>query len=345
MNPNEKFIRNVFNSMVSVKPKLASYLDMDETDFDLRVLSDSITKLFPWPIGIELRRLLSANMEHLDMGRLDQILKTIERIMQFLCFTMIIQLNEEVSKKPVSILENHKKEFLRRFTVLTLGNYTALIRLLGMVFKDNNITPFCEELNNCLDNRFYKKLDFWVPERNEIGHFQVNLEPVEIEVRCIEYLDRLEDILSDLVFLIRYPLIFIKEIQLIKPKRGKEQYCHKMEFLNSSSSIFSGQSIHLDKYTDSQNVLIVKNLMNPPHMYLNLFPLIISTRAESLGSKELLTKVKDDVYLYTKWEEKEKKVHFIGTQTTDRVDLRLISCYDCIVTQFEEIMKIFSIKE
>jgi hypothetical protein len=331
--------------MVSVKPKLAAFLDLDENDFDLRALSDSITKSFPWPIGIELRRLLSANMEKLDRGRLDQIVKTIERIMQFLCFIMIIQLNEEALEKALSVPENLKKEFLRRFSILTLGNYTSLIRLLGKIFKDNDITPFCEELNNFLDNRFYKKLDFWVPDRNDISHFQINLNQGEIEVRCVEYLDRLEDILSDLVFIIKYPMIFIKEIQLIKQKRGKEKYSHKMEFLNSSSSIFSGQSIDLEKYTDSQNVLLVKNLKNPPQMYLNLFPLIISTQAEQMESKKIQTKVKEDVYLYTKWDEKEKRIHFVGTQTTEKVDLRLISCYDCMVTQFEEILNNFSSKE
>jgi hypothetical protein len=265
--------------------------------------------------------------------------------MQFLCFIMIIQLNEEALEKALSVPENLKKEFLRRFSILTLGNYTSLIRLLGKIFKDNDITPFCEELNNFLDNRFYKKLDFWVPDRNDISHFQINLNQGEIEVRCVEYLDRLEDILSDLVFIIKYPMIFIKEIQLIKQKRGKEKYSHKMEFLNSSSSIFSGQSIDLEKYTDSQNVLLVKNLKNPPQMYLNLFPLIISTQAEQMESKKIQTKVKEDVYLYTKWDEKEKRIHFVGTQTTEKVDLRLISCYDCMVTQFEEILNNFSSKE
>ena len=82
---NESLIRAVFDEMVKYRPALSKYTLMDEEEeeevVDYRVLGDQIIKNYPWPIGVELRRLFSASMRELDRMRLDQIFKTIERTM------------------------------------------------------------------------------------------------------------------------------------------------------------------------------------------------------------------------------------------------------------------------
>jgi hypothetical protein len=45
---------------------------------------------------------------------------------------------------------------------------------------------------------FYSKLHFWSPQRNEIGHYLINLDTGEIERRCFEYGERLADLLPAL---------------------------------------------------------------------------------------------------------------------------------------------------
>ncbi len=342
---NEDFINRVFDAMVEIRPKLAYYKDPDEADFDIRELANQITRYYPWPIGSEIRRLLSANMEKLDRGRLDQILKTVERTMQFLTFIMLVQLFDESSTREVQIPGSFKKEFSRRFTSLTLGSYTYLIRSMGKIFTENNITPFCEEMKNLFENKFYNKLDFWVSERNEISHYQINLTEEEIEVRCTEYLVKLRDILIDLVFLISYPLLTVTAIQVIKPKNAKVQFSHNMLLLNSASSSFQGRSEEFLKYTDSQCVILVKSLKDVPDTFLNLYPLIIDTHPEIMITEEKKSKVKKDVYMYSRWDEKENRLFFVGTETVDRVDIRFVSFYEHLVGQFEEIMNTFSIKE
>ena len=68
--------------MVKYKPALSKYLIADEDeeieDIDFRILGEQIIKYFPWPIGVELRRLFSGFMRQPDRSRLDQIFKTIE---------------------------------------------------------------------------------------------------------------------------------------------------------------------------------------------------------------------------------------------------------------------------
>ncbi len=64
-NINETLIRSVFDEMVKHKPSLSKVLVADEDEDELpdyRILADLIIKNFPWPVGVELRRLFSGSM-------------------------------------------------------------------------------------------------------------------------------------------------------------------------------------------------------------------------------------------------------------------------------------------
>ncbi len=93
-NFKEELIRSVFAEMAKYKPSLAKFtiLEEDEDEVDCRLLGNQVIKNFPWPIGVELRRLFSGTMWQLDRMRLDQIFKTIERSMQLISFRMVAQL-------------------------------------------------------------------------------------------------------------------------------------------------------------------------------------------------------------------------------------------------------------
>lgn len=101
---NEELVRAVFSEMLKHKvtlSKLAVNVEDDDEVTDYRLLADLIIRNFPWPIGIELRRLFSGSMRQLDRMRLDQIFKTIERSMQFLSFVMLSQLVYEASENQI----------------------------------------------------------------------------------------------------------------------------------------------------------------------------------------------------------------------------------------------------
>ena len=74
---NEEMIRRVFEEMLKHKASLSKLVvdeDEDEDISDYRVLADQIIKNFPWPIGVELRRLFSGSMRQLDRMRLQIVL-------------------------------------------------------------------------------------------------------------------------------------------------------------------------------------------------------------------------------------------------------------------------------
>jgi len=338
-NVNESLVKTVFDVMVEQKPSLAKYLiPDDEDDFmvenDHRVLADLIIKHFPWPIGVELRRLFSGSMRELNRLRLDQLFKTLERTAQFLAFLMLAQLWEEKRNNNLEIPRSFSREFGRRINALTLGNYSWLIRSIGTLFQEREIPWFTKELSLVLNNSFYNQLDTWVPERNEIGHYQINLGEEEIEKKCVELNGRLTEILKSVTFIVKYRLVTIREIKVRKLKYQNARFEHVIDILNSSDSDFRATELTNEVYTDSNSVLFMKDIRNPTE-FLNLSPFIIDTRTEVIDSREKFN-LRKDIFLYTKFN--NEKLMYLGTEVTEKCDLTTLSNYSSLLDQFQSAM-------
>lgn len=337
---NEKLIKEVFDEMVKYKPSLSKYLisDEEEDTIDIRILADQIIKNYPWPIGVELRRLFSGSMRTLDRGRLDQLFKTIERTMQFLAFVMVIELYEKIRDEKILPNLADLRQFKQRFLILSLGNYAWTIRLVGKALENTNIEIFMPEMKGILNNKFYNALDFWVPERNEIGHYQINLSKEDIEKRCVEYLERLSFILKSISFLVKYKLVTIREIKVRKLKRKDPLFDHWIDILNSSDSDFRSQEETFNTFSDSNAILLMKSIKQPKD-FLNLSPLIIDTRPEIIDSKDKFN-LKKDIFMYTKY--RENKIFYLGTEVTEKCDLSSLSNYANLVEEFKELVEVIT---
>ncbi len=334
---NENLIRSVFAEMVKFKPSLQKFTlldDDDDEEVDYRILGDQVIKNFPWPIGVELRRLFSGSMRQLDRMRLDQIFKTIERSMQFLSFVMVAQLWNDRKEGKISVPESISKDFENRFSVLSMGNFTWLIRSIGTHYNSSGNEWFMEEMGEVLDKKFYNAFDFWVPERNEIGHYQINLTQEEIEKRCVEYEEKLTFILERLAFIAKYRLVAVREIKVQKPKYREARFKHIIDLLNSSDSDFTAREIDETAFSESNAVLIMKSLKTIDQ-YLNLSPLIIDTHGEVLDDKEKFS-IKKDVFLYTKF--RNGQLFYLGTEVTEKCDLRSLSNYNNLLEEFNELL-------
>ena len=338
---NELLIQKVFQEMLKYKPSLQKILiedDEEEETVDPRLLGDSIIKNFPWPIGIELRRLFSASMRQPDRMRLDQIFKTIERTMQFISFVMICQLWKEKKDGKLEISSNLAKDFQGRMLVLSMGNYTWLIRAIGSMLKEKSVPWFLTEMGENFDNKFFAALDFWVPERNEVGHYQINLTQEEIQRRCVEYEEKLAFILEKIAFLCKYRLVSVREIKVINPKNQTAKFNHIVDILNSSDSDFSAKEMEEEKFAESNSVLLMKSLKTLDE-YLNLSPLVIDTNSEVIDNKEKFD-IKKDIFMYTKF--RSDHLMYIGTEVTEKCDLRSLQNYPLLLGQFKDMMEVIS---
>jgi hypothetical protein len=340
-NINEVLIRDVFDEMLKHKESLSKMVLKDDDDDELpdyRILGDLIIKNFPWPIGVELRRLFSGSMRQLDRMRLDQIFKTIERSMQFLSFVLLSQMVKSKEEGKLIIPDSFSNEFKNRFLVLSLGNFSWIIRSIGTLYQDQKIEWFMPEMSDCFDNKFYGALDFWVPERNEIGHYQINLTQEEIEKRCVEYEEKLTFILQRISFLAKYKLVSVKEIKVLKSKMKEAAFLHIFDLLNSSDSDFKANEFQESTFTESNSVLLMKNIKSLDE-YLNLSPLIIDTSTEVLDSKEKF-EIKKDIFMYSKF--RNDQLMYLGTEVTEKIDLRSLKNYETLLREFRYLLTVIS---
>ena len=333
---NEDLILKVFAEMVKNKPSLSKYIPEkdDDEEIDSRIIGDLVIKNFPWPVGVELRRLFSGSMRQPGKLRLDQIFKTIERTIQFISFLMVSQAWYDTISKKVSLPEQLKSEFTNRFSVLTMGNFCWLIRTLATSYSEQKLEWFLPEMNVQFDLKFFAALDFWVPERNEIGHYQINLDEREIEKRCVEYEEKLTMILQKIAFFAKYRLVSVRDIKVIKPRIHEARFHHIIDLLNSSDSDFKGHEIDESKFSDSQSVLLMKSIKSFDD-YLNLSPLIIDTNSETIDAKEKFD-LRKDIFMYTKY--RSGHLMYLGTEVTEKCDLRSLSNYNNLLEEYREMM-------
>jgi hypothetical protein len=310
----------------------------EEETLDPRMQGDIIIKNFPWPIGIELRRLFSASMRQSDRLRLDQIFKTIERTMQFISFVMICQIWKDKKEGKLEISGNLARDFQSRIVLLTLGNYTWLIRAIGTLINEKKRQWFLPEMGENFDSKFFEALDFWVPERNEVGHYQINLKQEEIERRCVEYEEKLTYILQRIAFLCKYKLVSVREIKVNHPKNQPARFDHIVDILNSSDSDFIAREMEEERYSESHSILLMKSLKTMDD-YLNLSPLIIDTNCEIIDNKEKFD-IKKDIFMYTKF--RNDHLMYIGTEVTEKCDLRSLHNYNILLSQFKDMIATIS---
>jgi hypothetical protein len=254
--------------------------------------------------------------------------------MQFLSFVLVAQLWEEKRKNELELSEEFISQFQNRFSTLTLGNYAWIIRSICKIFSESNTAHFITEKKEIFTSRFFSQLDFWVPERNEIGHYQINLTQDEVERRCVEYQDRLQTILTALTFLIRYKLVTVRQIDVKKQKHREARFNHHFDLLNSSDSDFKGAEIEHNIFVDSNAVLLLKDFKAPTE-YLNLSPLIIDTHTEVIDTKDKFN-IKKDIFLYTKFS--NGKIFYVGTEVTVKCDLSVLSSYGMLLNEYNEMI-------
>ena len=335
-------IGSIYGALVQHRPQLKSFLQMeedeDQDEVDSRFLADLIIRSMPWPIGVELRRLFSAALAEPHRQRLDQLFKTFERTLQFTCFAFCAQLLDAAAHTKIKVPENIAAEFKRRWVQLTLGNITWAIAQLQTIIEQNGMTPFLTESKEALTRNFFSTCETWVPERNQIGHYLINLDEEQIQMKCVELQEKLTSVLCALAFLGKYKMVSVRAIQVEKQRRSGAHYTHMVNILNSANSDFKAQEIDQGIFTESRSVLLLRTTKNMGD-HLNLSPFIVDTGIERIDTKEKMV-IKKDIFLYSKFA--NDTLHYSGTEATDRHDLRALSNYQVLLADMRSFLEIFS---
>jgi hypothetical protein len=290
---------------------------------------------YPWVVGVELRRLFSGSMRAMDLNRLNQVLMTIHRTLQFLSFVMIIELYERVSEGKIKPEKDFILDLKGRFLELSLEDFIWIIRETGQILDNSSATRFFPETAENLDSEFYKNLEFEVLERNAMGDYKITLTENEISRKCIEYQEYLTFLLKRICFITKYKLVTVKEIKVLKNRHKDALFKHWMDILNSSDSDFRSKEETFDSYSDSNAVLIMKNIKRPDE-FLNLSPLIIDTRGEVIDSREKFN-LKKDIFVCEGFA--NNNIRYKGTDVTEESDMSSLSNYNELVEDFRRIIQ------
>ncbi len=340
---NDPMIEEVFAALAEHRPQLKTLQSLSDEEegnpaADTRFIADVIIRAFPWPIGVELRRLFSAQLMQPDRMRLDQLFKTFERTLQFVCFALAAQVLESAGRSKLEIKPNIAAEFLRRWPMMTLGNLVWMIAELKRILVDNGMEPFMPEAGQALNDAFFKTCASVVPDRNDIGHYKVTLTEEEIQIRCMELQDRLMKVLKDLGFLAKYKLVSVRSINVEKHRRSDAHYTHLIHLLNSANSDFKAQELDEVVFTDTKSVLLLRTSRSIVEN-LNLSPFIIDTSVERIDTKEKMT-IKKDIFLYSSF--RNDVIDYVGTEAVAKHDLRALSNYATLVGDMKDFMRIFN---
>jgi len=100
----------------------------------------------------------------------------------------------------------------------------------------------------------------------------------------------------------------------------------------------TARRIDEDKYAESRSVLLMKSIKSIDD-YLNLSPLVIDTNSETIDTKDKFD-IKKDIFLYTKF--RGDHLMYLGTEVTEKCDLRTLSNYDTLVQEFKQMSETIS---
>jgi hypothetical protein len=337
---NETLVQLVLKEMLKYKPSLQKVLSTGEEEelSDPRYVGQLVIRNFPSPIGVELRRLFSVSLRQPDKLRLEQIYFSIERCLQFISFIMISQLWNEDREYRIIIPEEFAREFGKRIQTLNIDNYVWIIRSIRLLFEDNKITWFVPEIKDNLDNGFFKNIGFLKPDVNESGQYYFDVQAAELEGRCRESEEKLVSLLQQISFLCNYRLASIQNIKVIKARYKAPQYLHTINVLGGDNNGPRSMEIVTNDCAESHSVLLLKSQITLDE-YLNLTPLVIDTGSFLADDKENFD-VKNDVLLY----QRSQGNHLIynGSEVTDKNDLRTLSNYPLLLSQFKDMVETIS---
>jgi len=130
----------------------------------------------------------------------------------------------------------------------------------------------------------------------------------------------------------------VKEIKVIKSKVREASFHHIFDLLNSSDSDFKANEFSESTFTESNSVLLMKNIKSLDE-YLNLSPLIIDTSNEVLDTKEKFV-LKKDIFMYSKF--RNDQLMYLGTEVTEKIDLRALKNYETLLMEFKKLLSAIS---
>jgi len=289
-------------------------------DIDIRKIRQSIMDCLPAPIGDQVRRLFA--LDEINLERLEQLIHTYNSLVELLTFTLLTQLWDVKYNNPQMDIPAASLDVISHYFELPTGelsyyDYFKLLSAIRQIFDDNNVDYFVDELSD-LRRLIYEDLEYTAAHqyiqkiKKQLYQTQEKLAADEVTDYCMEIEKHLGKVFNTFGFLVRYKLVTIKEIELIKARHQDPKYrVIKVHLDNITAGLLDEKSVY-DTFTDSNSVILLKSKKDLKE-YLNLSPFIIDENA-------LLGEKKSKLYFFSHYDKNAGNYHYkFSYNTTDKL--------------------------
>ncbi len=320
-------IEEIFRAIAEHKPSLQKFLLIDEEEgetLDMRLLAYQTIKSFPWPVGIQLRRLFSAGFRAQDAQRFEQINRTFRNCLKFLLFIACSEVCRLIKAGEEGLSNKRAQDLIEKLERFEDSDLCEILGLLGEYLNQRK-EIYVPELKGLYDNSFSRELDAWL----ELG--ESSQDPAALAESCTALEQSLMFLLKRIAFLVGYKLVNVSAIKVKKGKYRDPLFEHHFHLLNSADADFRIHEEQLSSFSDSDAVLLMSSIKTTNHI-LNLEPFVVDTYDEQPDQTKA-GRIKRDLYLYAGL--RSSKLNYEGSETTGMTDLSTFHLYDTWFNTFQ----------
>lgn len=291
-----RYMVDIISYMADYNERLKTlvYDANEEWQIDDREALSLIIEYFPWPIGVQVRLLLSndESMNQPTIERLEQLMSTYLITSRFLYYTVLSQLWDEKRMQALEVRPDLLKMlYLEREDYNRYNHFLNFLQILRF-FKESGVTPFIqkydemvEEFDLGMESELHQAYQFFESLREQL-HDPDKRSALEGDLyqNCADGEYFLSALLIKFAFLVQYDLVTIRDIHISNYRYLKNQpiFNHFMGRLNAKvTDIALGRKPEARPYTrffNNASVVLTANLEDTSS-FLNLSPFIVDKNA------------------------------------------------------------------
>jgi hypothetical protein len=295
---NTKLVKQVFIAIKDTPHavKLIKEAKANKQKIKPQDLRNAIVRSYLAPISVHLRTLFSTDLSRgYTQDRLQQISTIHLRTMELMAFIMVSDLWDAINRhdEAMSYTESEAAQ-LNAFFDLNEKTYPyfdflLLIDAIISIFNRKDWKFYMDELNNYANGfagtpSISKAHEFLLFIKNVL---ESDVPSRLIENYCIQAEEQLANLLCDLKYLVKYKLVVVKNIEVIKVRNEPPpKYKHILVELdnNYNDQGTKDTNTQLESFTDMESVLLYKDNITQA---LSLSPFVIDENAltKNLNSK------------------------------------------------------------
>ncbi len=324
----------------------------DGEDPDVRLLQRAIMDSLPAPIGEQVRKLFSLDLQadqldRIGKPRLQQLVRTYDTLVEFSTHVLLslmweAKIKNEQLELSAEVAEQIRKTLTLKKEEVNTFDYNETIKSILRCFDETSLlgkadSPiFIDELSvlweSMQQDEVFKTATAFMREiKEEVETDSVTSD--EIESFCVQSETHLAEIFEFLGFIAKYKLNTIKSIAVTKGRNKAPRFRHYRVKLDTITAGYKDVDKEYDgAFTDNRSVILLKEERSIDH-YLNLSPFIIDEHA-------LLGKEKSKLFFFTYCDREKMEVHYKYAYVQSEQDELILSDHHkdgAYVTVYEEI--------